>query len=84
MLQVCCETRRHGEHEATKEELNVDFVIMKPLVALQAVVTGDVGYTTALGSTMRSAIRGLPLRVVNDDREEAAFLADHTAGNSFG
>jgi ABC-type nitrate/sulfonate/bicarbonate transport system substrate-binding protein len=46
------------------EALDVDFVIMNPRLALQAVVSGDVGYTTALGSTIRAAFRGLPLRVV--------------------
>lgn len=44
--------------------LDVDFVIMNPRLALQAVVSGDVSYTTALGSTIRAAFRGLPLRVV--------------------
>lgn len=47
-----------------EEGLDVDFVVMGPQLALQALVTGDVGYTTALGSTMRGAVRGLPLRVV--------------------
>ncbi len=46
------------------EGLDVDFVVMGPQLALQALVTGDVGYTTALGSTMRGAVRGLPIRVV--------------------
>jgi NitT/TauT family transport system substrate-binding protein len=55
------------------EALDVDFIIMKPQVALQAVIAGDVGYTTALGSTMRSAIRGLPLRVVMTIAEKPLF-----------
>lgn len=46
------------------EGLDVDFVVMNPRLALQAVISGDVGYTTALGSTIRAAFRGLPLRVV--------------------
>ncbi|HEX9445905.1 MAG TPA: ABC transporter substrate-binding protein, partial [Candidatus Binatia bacterium] len=46
------------------EGLDVDFVIMNPRVALQALISGDVAYTTALGSTIRGAVRGLPLRVV--------------------
>ncbi len=46
------------------EGLEVDFVIMNPRVALQAVISGDVAYTTALGSTIRAAFRGIPLRVV--------------------
>ena len=46
------------------EGLDVDFVIMNPRLALQAVVSGDVAYTTALGSTIRAAFRGIPLRIV--------------------
>jgi ABC-type nitrate/sulfonate/bicarbonate transport system substrate-binding protein len=46
------------------EGLDVDFVIMNPRLALQAVISGDVAYTTALGSTIRAAFRGIPLRVV--------------------
>jgi len=46
------------------EGLDVDFVIMNPRLALQAVIAGDVAYTTALGSTIRAALRGIPLRVV--------------------
>ena len=51
----------------------MDFVIMKPQVALQALIAGDVGYTTALGSTIRSAIRGLPLRVVMTITDKPLF-----------
>jgi ABC-type nitrate/sulfonate/bicarbonate transport system substrate-binding protein len=46
------------------EGLDVDFVVMNPRLALQAVISGDAAYTTALGSTIRAALRGLPLRVV--------------------
>ena len=46
------------------EGLDVDYVIMKPQVAMQALIAGDVGYTTALGSTIRAAFRNIPLRVV--------------------
>jgi NitT/TauT family transport system substrate-binding protein len=53
--------------------LDVDFVIMKPQVALQALVAGDVLYTTALGSTMRAAFRGLPVRVVMTICEKPHF-----------
>lgn len=51
----------------------MDFVIMKPQLALQALVSGDVGYTTALGSTMRAAIRGLSVRVVMTIAEKPLF-----------
>jgi len=46
------------------EGLDVDYVIMKPQVAMQALIAGDVGYTTALGSTIRAALRNVPIRVV--------------------
>ncbi len=46
------------------EGLDVDFVVMNPRLALQAVISGDAAYTTALGSTIRAAVRGVPLRVV--------------------
>ena len=55
------------------EGLDVDFVVMKPQVALQALITGDVGYTTALGSTMRAGVRGLPLRVVMTITDKPLF-----------
>jgi NitT/TauT family transport system substrate-binding protein len=55
------------------EGMDVDFVVMKPQVALQAVVSGDAGYTTTLGSTIRAAIRGLPVRVVITICEKPLF-----------
>ncbi|MGH7784973.1 MAG: ABC transporter substrate-binding protein, partial [Candidatus Binatia bacterium] len=64
-------TREKGFYRS--EGLDVDFIIMKPQVALQALIAGDVGYTTALGSTMRSAIRGLPLRVVMTIADKPLF-----------
>jgi hypothetical protein len=64
-------TRQQGFYRA--EGLEVDFIVMKPQVALQALIAGDVGYTTALGSTMRAGIRGLPLRVVMTIAEKPLF-----------
>jgi NitT/TauT family transport system substrate-binding protein len=64
-------TREKGFYRA--EGLDVDFVLMKPQVALQALIAGDVGYTTALGSTMRAGIRGLPLRVVMTIADKPLF-----------
>jgi len=55
------------------EGLDVDFVIMNPRLALQAVISGDVAYTTALGSTIRAALRGIPLRVVMTICEKPHF-----------
>jgi len=63
--------REQGFYRA--EGLAVDFVVMKPQVALQAVVTGDAGYTTTLGSTIRAALRGLPVRAVMTICEKPLF-----------
>jgi ABC-type nitrate/sulfonate/bicarbonate transport system substrate-binding protein len=46
---------------------------MKPQVAMQGLIAGDVGYTTALGSTIRAAIRGVPLRVVMTIADKPLF-----------
>jgi ABC-type nitrate/sulfonate/bicarbonate transport system substrate-binding protein len=74
-------TREKGFYRA--EGLDVDFVLMKPQLALQALITGDVGYTTALGSTLRAAIRGLPLRVVMTIADKPLFaLVARTGINS--
>ena len=66
--------REKGFYRA--EGLDVDFVIMKPQLAMQAVITGDVSYTTALGSTVRAALRGIPARVVMTicDRPQFALV----------
>ena len=55
------------------EGLDVDYVIMKPQVAMQALIAGDVGYTTALGSTIRAAFRNIPLRVVMTIADKPLF-----------
>ena len=55
------------------ERLDVDYVIMKPQVAMQALIAGDVGYTTALGSTIRAAFRNVPLRVVMTIADKPLF-----------
>lgn len=64
-------TREKGFYRT--EALDVDFILMKPQLALQALISGDVGYTTALGSTLRAAIRGLPLRVVMTIADKPLF-----------
>ena len=46
---------------------------MKPQVAMQALIAGDVGYTTALGSTMRAALRNVPMRVVMTIADKPLF-----------
>jgi ABC-type nitrate/sulfonate/bicarbonate transport system substrate-binding protein len=64
-------TREKGFYRA--EGLDVDYVIMKPQVAMQALIAGDVGYTTALGSTIRAAFRNVPLRVVMTIADKPLF-----------
>ncbi len=64
-------SREKGFYRA--EGLDVDYVIMKPQVAMQALIAGDVGYTTALGSTIRAALRNLPLRVVMTIADKPLF-----------
>jgi ABC-type nitrate/sulfonate/bicarbonate transport system substrate-binding protein len=64
-------TRERGFYRA--EGLDVDYVIMKPQVAMQALIAGDVGYTTALGSTIRAALRNVPLRVVMTIADKPLF-----------
>lgn len=55
------------------EGLDVDYVIMKPQVAMQALIAGDVAYTTALGSTVRAAFRNVPLRIVMTIADKPLF-----------
>jgi len=64
-------SREKGFYRA--EGLEVDYVIMKPQVAMQALIAGDVGYTTALGSTIRAALRNVPLRVVMTIADKPLF-----------
>jgi len=64
-------TREKGFYRA--EGLDVDYVIMKPQIAMQALIAGDVGYTTALGSTIRAALRNVPLRVVMTIADKPLF-----------
>jgi len=64
-------TREKGFYRA--EGLEVDYVIMKPQIAMQALIAGDVGYTTALGSTIRAALRNVPLRVVMTIADKPLF-----------
>lgn len=63
--------REKGFYRA--EGLEVDYVLMKPQLAMQALITADVGYTTALGSTIRAALRNIPVRVVMTIADKPLF-----------
>lgn len=71
-------SREKGFYRA--EGLDVDYVIMKPQVAMQALIAGDVSYTTALGSTIRAALRNVPLRVVMTIADKPMFALIARAG----
>ena len=64
-------TREKGFYRT--EGLDVDYVIMRPQIAMQALIAGDVGYTTALGSTLRAAFRNVPVRVVMTIADKPLF-----------
>lgn len=46
------------------EGLDVEIIRMNTPNTITALVTGDIGYTLLLGSVVRGALRGMPLRVV--------------------
>lgn len=46
------------------EGLNADKVQMQPAIGVKALVTGDVDYLLAWGSTLRAAVTGVPVKVV--------------------
>ena len=46
------------------EGLDVEVIRMNAAVSVAAMMNGDVDYTMAFGSVIRSAIRGLPVKVV--------------------
>src|ERR1044072_8104145 len=54
--------REKGFYRA--EGLELDYIVMKPQVALQALIAGDVDYTTALASAIRAPLRNGALPVV--------------------
>ena len=47
-----------------EEGLTVDRVQMQPLVAVKALMSGDVDYLLAWGSAVRAAITGVPIKAV--------------------
>ncbi|HTM11030.1 MAG TPA: ABC transporter substrate-binding protein [Verrucomicrobiae bacterium] len=46
------------------EGLAVDKVQMQPAIGVKALVSGDIDYLLAWGSTLRAAVTGVPLKVV--------------------
>ena len=46
------------------EGLNADKVQMQPAIGVKALVSGDIDYLLAWGSTLRAAVTGVPIKVV--------------------
>jgi ABC-type nitrate/sulfonate/bicarbonate transport system substrate-binding protein len=46
------------------EGLSVDKVQMQPAIGVKALVSGDIDYLLAWGSTLRAAVTGVPVKVV--------------------
>jgi NitT/TauT family transport system substrate-binding protein len=46
------------------EGLNADKVQMQPAIGVKALVSGDIDYLLAWGSTLRAAVTGVPVKVV--------------------
>src|SRR5262249_46482346 len=46
------------------EGLSADKVQMQPAIGVKALVSGDIDYLLAWGSTLRAAVTGVPLKVV--------------------
>jgi NitT/TauT family transport system substrate-binding protein len=47
------------------EGLNADKVQMQPAIGVKALVSGDIDYLLAWGSTLRAAVTGVPVKVVS-------------------
>ncbi len=47
-----------------EEGLNVEVILIRGAVGLQALLGGSVDYTSASGSTIAAAVRGLPVKLV--------------------
>ncbi len=44
--------------------LEAELIVMRPSISLQTLIAGDLDYSTALASTARASVGGLPLRIV--------------------
>jgi len=46
------------------EDLDVTFEVMKPDIGVAAMVAGEIDYMTGIGSILRAAVAGVPLKAV--------------------
>ena len=56
------------------EGIDVESILIRGAVGMQALLGGSVGYTSASGSTIAAAVRGIPVKLV--------FIASAKAANS--
>ncbi|MBI2533364.1 MAG: ABC transporter substrate-binding protein [Deltaproteobacteria bacterium] len=54
--------QRYGFFRA--QGLDAELIVMRPSIALQTLMAGDLDYATALASTARAAVGGLPVRIL--------------------
>jgi ABC-type nitrate/sulfonate/bicarbonate transport system substrate-binding protein len=48
-----------------KQGLDVEMIQVRPGVAMAALLSGDIGYVELIGSTIRSAAKGAPVRAIS-------------------
>ena len=64
-----------------EEGFAVDRVQMQPLIAVKALMSGDVDYLLAWGSAVRAAITGVGIKAVAGIASRAAACSDCPAGH---
>jgi ABC-type nitrate/sulfonate/bicarbonate transport system substrate-binding protein len=50
-----------------EEGLNVEVILIRGNVGFQALLGGSVDYTSAAGSTIAAAVRGIPVKLIFDE-----------------
>jgi ABC-type nitrate/sulfonate/bicarbonate transport system substrate-binding protein len=57
------------------EGLEPQFIVMRSGIIIPALLSGELDYTTIYGSTIRSAVSGLPLKVIATLSPSRAFFS---------
>lgn len=63
---------RSGLYKA--EGLEVSFEVMKPEIAVAAMVGGEIDYVTGIGSVLRAAVAGMPLKAAMFTMDKVIFF----------
>lgn len=56
------------------EDLDVTFEVMKPDIGVAAMVAGEIDYMTGIGSILRAAVAGVPLKAVMFTMDKVIFF----------